>query len=91
METPPERDLRELVEAVAPRLFAVVRHDEDGDITITAWGLTHEDGRTDLTSTDGSARMSLGSPERALQLATAGAANTATTRLVWLNGAATGA
>ncbi|WP_435209920.1 hypothetical protein [Streptomyces sp. bgisy034] len=72
-----EQALLNLVQSAAPRLFAAVRTCGDSDVAIVAWGLAHDDGHTDVTTADGSARLSLSAPERALPL-------TGSTRLVWL-------
>jgi len=64
-----DQELHAMVNDFAPRLFAVVQEydTEDGgrDGEIAAWGLTHPDGHTDVTSVEGTRRLSLKSPERA--------------------------
>ncbi|MGW1847446.1 hypothetical protein [Streptomyces sp. NPDC001966] len=72
---PPDRfthEIRALVEATAPRLFAVVEQFEtDGgepDARVAAWGLAHDDGSAQVTAVDGGFRMSLRTPDRATQL-----------------------
>jgi len=64
-----DQELHAMVNDHAPRLFAVVQEydTEDGgrDGEIAAWGLTHPDGHTDVTSVEGTRRLSLNSPERA--------------------------
>jgi hypothetical protein len=61
-----------LVNATAPRLFAVVEEyaTEDGDrgAHVVGWGLAHEDGSAQVAAGDGGFRMSLRSPERVAQL-----------------------
>ncbi|MFJ1544058.1 hypothetical protein [Streptomyces sp. NPDC088246] len=65
-------EIRALVEATAPRLFAVVeqfRTDSgEPDARVAAWGLAHGDGSAQVTTVDGGFRMSLRTPERAAQL-----------------------
>ncbi|WP_018686687.1 hypothetical protein [Actinokineospora enzanensis] len=52
----------------APRLFAVVEElDDRTDARIAAWGMAFED-RAEIIRTDGPLRMSLSSPESALNL-----------------------
>lgn len=65
------RHIRELVEATAPQLFAVVEEfdppDGEPDARVAAWGLAHDDGTAHVTSTDGTLRMSLRTPDRAAE------------------------
>lgn len=61
------KELRALTLATAPRLFAVARihPDEDtgeADVEIAAWGMAHEDGRTEVVGPG--QRLVLTSPER---------------------------
>ncbi|MCT2594103.1 hypothetical protein LHJ74_30060 [Streptomyces sp. N2-109] len=81
-----EREVRAMVDAYAPRMFAVVqecgRGTVDADGWIAAWGVHHEDGRTEVTSVDGRTRGSLNSPERAAWWYGRGDGMSA--RLVWL-------
>ncbi|MEW2487862.1 hypothetical protein [Streptomyces sp. NPDC048411] len=72
---PPDRfahEIRALVEATAPRLFAVVEQFEtdsgEPDARVAAWGLAHDDGSAQVTAVDGGFRMSLRTPDRAAQL-----------------------
>jgi hypothetical protein len=81
-ETPPlpgpeqegdfRREVHDLVNATAPRLFAVVEEyateGGDRDARVAAWGLAHDDGRAQVAAVDGGFRMSLRNPERAAQL-----------------------
>lgn len=65
-------EIRALVEATAPRLFAVVErfYTSDGahDARVAAWGLAHEDGSAQVTAVDGGFRMSLRTPDRAAHM-----------------------
>ncbi|MER5850645.1 hypothetical protein ABT126_27380 [Streptomyces sp. NPDC002012] len=65
-------EIRALVEATAPRLFAVVEQFRtdcgEPDARVAAWGLAHDDGSAQVTAVDGGFRMSLRTPERAAQL-----------------------
>ncbi|MDV9169467.1 hypothetical protein R6V09_04865 [Streptomyces sp. W16] len=65
-------EIHALVNATAPRLFAVVEEyateDGDRDARVAAWGLAHEDGSAQVAAWDGGFRMSLRNPERAAQL-----------------------
>ncbi|WP_149825346.1 hypothetical protein [Streptomyces tailanensis] len=65
-------EIHDLVNATAPRLFAVVEEylteDGDRDAHVAAWGLAHDDGSAQVTALDGGFRMSLRNPERAAQL-----------------------
>ncbi|WPB90218.1 hypothetical protein [Streptomyces malaysiensis] len=95
METPhsPElfdKELCELVLALAPRLFAVVQECEvrpglkDG--CVAAWGMAFGEGPVHVTTADGAGQMVLNSPERALRWFTRdGGENGVTARLVWLS------
>ncbi|MEU0843274.1 hypothetical protein ABZ370_27855 [Streptomyces sp. NPDC005962] len=57
-----DQELHAMVNDFAPRLFAVVQEydtesgERDGEIA--AWGLTHPDGHTDVTSVEGTRRAS---------------------------------
>ncbi|WP_329221373.1 hypothetical protein OG352_30565 [Streptomyces sp. NBC_01485] len=65
-------EIHALVNATAPRLFAVVEEyateDGDRDAHVAAWGLAHDDGTAQVAALDGGFRMSLRTPERAAQL-----------------------
>ncbi|MGW3162743.1 hypothetical protein ACWC9Q_07640 [Streptomyces sp. NPDC001142] len=65
-------EIRALVEATAPRLFAVVEQfgtaDGELDARVAAWGLAHDDGRAQVTAVDGGFRMSLRTPDRAAHM-----------------------
>jgi hypothetical protein len=65
-------EIHALVNATAPRLFAVVEEwiteDGDRDARVAAWGLAHKDGSAQVASESGGLRMSLRNPERAAQL-----------------------
>ncbi|MFJ3712534.1 hypothetical protein OG709_13370 [Streptomyces sp. NBC_01267] len=67
-----DQEVRDLVEATAPRLFAVVEEfragdgDADLDAHVLAWGLAHPDGSADVSAVSGGSRMVLRSPERAV-------------------------
>jgi hypothetical protein len=65
-------EIRALVEATAPRLFAVVERfrTSDGglDARVAAWGLAHDDGSAQVTAVDGGFRMSLRSADRAAHM-----------------------
>ncbi|MFE9490077.1 hypothetical protein ACFYNF_27205 [Streptomyces sp. NPDC006641] len=65
-------EIRALVEATAPRLFAVVERfrtsDGDHDARVAAWGLAHDDGSAQVTAVDGGFRMSLRTPDRAARM-----------------------
>ncbi|WP_327272724.1 hypothetical protein OG609_11560 [Streptomyces sp. NBC_01224] len=65
-------EIRALVEATAPRLFAVVEQFRtdcgEPDARVAAWGLAHNDGSAQVTAVDGGFRLSLRTPERAAQL-----------------------
>lgn len=77
-----------IVLAEAPRLFAIVEEFDDGDDGpvagwVTAWGMAF-DGYTEVVVPHG-ARMSVGTPQDALQLLSLGGVDA---RLVWLGPAA---
>ncbi|MFI1729906.1 hypothetical protein ACH40E_11850 [Streptomyces acidicola] len=65
-------EIHALVNATAPRIFAVVEEyateDGDRDARVAAWGLAHDDGSAQVAALDGGFRMSLRNPERAAQL-----------------------
>ncbi|PSM37761.1 hypothetical protein C6Y14_40550 [Streptomyces dioscori] len=65
-------EIRALVNATAPRLFAVVEEwtteAGDRDARVAAWGLAHRDGSAQVATESGGLRMSLRNPERAAQL-----------------------
>ncbi|MFD8825778.1 hypothetical protein ACFV1C_25940 [Streptomyces sp. NPDC059605] len=65
-------EIRALVEATAPRLFAVVEQfrtsDGEPDARVAAWGLAHDDGSAQVTAVDGGFRMSLRTPDRAAHM-----------------------
>ncbi|MET7900052.1 hypothetical protein ABZS86_00700 [Streptomyces sp. NPDC005355] len=73
-------------------LFAVVQEydtesgERDGEIA--AWGLTHPDGRTDMTSVGGGRGFSLNSPERATWWFSREEDTSA--RLIWLDSVVAG-
>src|ERR1044072_485222 len=79
-------EVRSLVLAPAPRLFAVVqefpRDDGGRDAEVAAWGTVYEDGHADVTSVDGRRRFSLPSPARATRHFAL--LEGVTARLVWL-------
>ncbi|MFG2583208.1 hypothetical protein [Streptomyces malaysiensis] len=95
METPnsPElfdKELCDLVLAVAPRIFAVVQECEvrpglkDG--CVAAWGIAFGEGPVHVITADGTGQMVLNPPERALRWFTRGAGEDGVTaRLVWLS------
>ncbi|MBO3679826.1 hypothetical protein [Streptomyces sp. NEAU-YJ-81] len=101
METPhsPElfdKELCDLVLAIAPRIFAVVQEHEvrpglkDG--CVAAWGLAFDEGPVHVTTADGTGQMVLNSPERALRWFTRGGdEGGVTARLVWLSRSGTAA
>lgn len=66
-----DQEIRELVTATAPRLFAVVEEFASGngewDARVAAWGLVYDDGRAQVATEDGRFRMSLRTPERAAE------------------------
>jgi hypothetical protein len=66
-----DQEVRDLVLATAPRVFAVVSEytDEDGDrdACVIAWGFAHQDGGpVHVISYDGHRTLRLTSPERAV-------------------------
>ncbi|MFJ2260566.1 hypothetical protein ACIOKD_19860 [Streptomyces sp. NPDC087844] len=65
-------EIHALVDATAPRLFAVVEEYTteagDRDARVAAWGLAHKDGSAQVATESGGLRMSLRNPERAAQL-----------------------
>ncbi|MEU7043096.1 hypothetical protein AB0A77_18820 [Streptomyces varsoviensis] len=67
-----DREIRELVEATAPRLFAVVEEyvttEGERDAHVAAWGLAYEDGSAHVASAAAGFRMAVRRPERAAQL-----------------------
>ncbi|MGP3940542.1 hypothetical protein [Streptomyces sp. 6N106] len=95
METPnsPEifdKELCDLVLAVAPRIFAVVQECEvrpglkDG--CAAAWGIAFGEDPVHVITADGTGQMVLNSPERALRWFAHGAGEDGVTaRLVWLS------
>ncbi|MCT2594055.1 hypothetical protein LHJ74_29815 [Streptomyces sp. N2-109] len=72
---------------IAPRLFAVAQvhapGTDEADGRVAAWGMAYEDGRAQVVSVDGGARMSVGSAESALRWFARREGITA--RLVWLS------
>ncbi|MFD5752904.1 hypothetical protein [Streptomyces sp. NPDC127033] len=67
-----DQEIRELVDATAPRLFAVVEEfacaDGELDARVAAWGLAFADGGgTQVTTVDGGLPLFLSSPERAAE------------------------
>ncbi|KWT57106.1 hypothetical protein ADL21_36440 [Streptomyces albus subsp. albus] len=72
---PPEgfaQEIQDLVDASAPRLFAVVEEYGVGglrDARVAAWGLAYEDGRADVAAVGCGFRMSVTAPERAARFA----------------------
>ncbi|MCQ8189561.1 hypothetical protein [Streptomyces rugosispiralis] len=78
------KELRALVLATAPRLFAVARihpYEDTGesDVEIAAWGMANEDGRTEVVGPG--QRLALASPERVAAWFSRGEV---TAQLVWL-------
>ncbi|GAA2294540.1 hypothetical protein [Streptomyces violaceusniger] len=78
------KELRALVLATAPRLFVVARihpYEDTGesDVEIAAWGMAHEDGRTEVVGPG--QRLVLASPERVEAWFSRGGV---TAQLVWL-------
>ncbi|MFH8408219.1 hypothetical protein ACH4FX_25985 [Streptomyces sp. NPDC018019] len=62
------REIQELVDATAPRVFAVVEEYAVGglrDAQVAAWGLAYEDGSADVAAVGGGFRMSVTAPDRA--------------------------
>lgn len=87
---PFDKELRDLVLAVAPRIFAVVEECEvrpglkDG--CVAAWGVAFHEGPVHVITADGTGQMVLKSPERALRWFTRGGGEDGVTaRLVWLS------
>ncbi|WP_432047485.1 hypothetical protein [Streptomyces asiaticus] len=87
---PFDKELRDLVLAVAPRIFAVVEECEvrpglkDG--CVAAWGVAFHGGPVHVITADGTGQMVLKSPERALRWFTRGGGEDGVTaRLVWLS------
>ncbi|MFJ2294352.1 hypothetical protein ACIOG7_22045 [Streptomyces sp. NPDC087894] len=78
-------EIRALVEATAPRLFAVVERfrtsDGGQDARVAVWGLAHDDGSAQVTAVDGGFRMSLRTPDRAAHMISLGPGSTGC--LVW--------
>ncbi|WP_413801920.1 hypothetical protein [Streptomyces iranensis] len=95
METPhsPElfdKELCDLVLAIAPRIFAVVQEREvrpglkDG--CVAAWGMAFAEGPVHVTTADGTGQMVLNSPQRVPRWFTRGGGEDGVTaRLVWLS------
>ncbi|MBD3005562.1 MULTISPECIES: hypothetical protein [unclassified Streptomyces] len=78
------KELRALVLATAPRLFAVARihpYEDTGeaDVEIAAWGMAYEEGRTEVVGPG--QRLVLASPER---VAAWFSRDGVTAQLVWL-------
>jgi hypothetical protein len=67
-----KREVQDLVNATAPRLFAVVQEwrDERGepDAHVAAWGLAYEDGSARVAGAEGRMAMDLAAPEGALRV-----------------------
>ena len=85
-----DKELCDLVLAIAPRVFAVVQEREvrpglrDG--CVAAWGMAFEEGPVHVTTADGAGQMVLNTPEGALRWFTGrGGEQGVTARLVWLN------
>ncbi|MDT0543193.1 MULTISPECIES: hypothetical protein [Streptomyces] len=91
-DTTPEafdKELCELVVAVAPRIFAVVQEYEVDpgvkDGCVAAWGMAFDDGSVRVTAIDGTRQFVLNTPERALRWFTGrGGEDEVSARLVWL-------
>ncbi|MER7788244.1 hypothetical protein [Streptomyces sp. NPDC097640] len=93
-DTSPEafdKELCELVVAVAPRIFAVVQEYEVDpgvkDGCVAAWGLAFDDGPVRVTTIDGTRQFVLNTPERALRWFAGrgrGGEEEVSARLVWL-------
>ncbi|MEW1719510.1 hypothetical protein [Streptomyces sp. NPDC093109] len=76
-------ELEQLATDEAPRLFAVMQVLGDRvDGWVAAWGMAFGD-RAEVVSTDGGRRLSLGSPERAVQRFAH--APEVSARLVWMD------
>jgi hypothetical protein len=59
--------MRAMVADCAPQVFAVVQvHGEEEESRIVAWGMAFDD-HAEVVTVDGSVRMSLPSPERAVR------------------------
>ncbi|OPF76608.1 hypothetical protein VT50_0223615 [Streptomyces antioxidans] len=94
---PFDKELCELVLAIAPRIFAVVQECEvrpglkDG--CVAAWGMAFHEGPVHVIAADGTGQMVLNSPERALRWFTRGGSDEGglTARLVWLSRAGSAA
>ncbi|GAA2336540.1 hypothetical protein SVIO_080090 [Streptomyces violaceusniger] len=87
---PFDKELCDLVLAIAPRLFAVVQECEvrpglkDG--CVAAWGVVFGEGPVHVITADGTGQMVLNSPERALRWFTRRSGEDGVTaRLVWLS------
>ncbi|MEU0808242.1 hypothetical protein [Streptomyces sp. NPDC005970] len=91
-DTSPEafdKELYDLVVAVAPRIFAVVQESEVDpgvrDGCVAAWGMAFDDGPVRVTTVDGTRQFVLNTPERALRWFTGrGGEEAVSARLVWL-------
>ena len=91
-DTSPEvfdKELCDLVVAVAPRIFAVVQEYEVDpgvkDACVAAWGIAFDDGPVRVTTVDGARQFVLNTPERALRWFTGrGGEDEVSARLVWL-------
>ncbi|OMI41004.1 hypothetical protein [Streptomyces sparsogenes] len=92
-DTSPEafdKEVCDLVVAVAPRIFAVVQEREVDqgvkDGWVAAWGMAFEDGSVRVTAIDGNRQFVLNTPERALRWFTGrrGGEDQVSARLVWL-------
>jgi hypothetical protein len=71
-----------MVDAAAPRLFAVVYElDDRADGHVAAWGMAFAD-RADVVHSDGGSWLSVSSPDRACRLL--GHGPDVTARLVWV-------
>jgi hypothetical protein len=84
-----DKELCELVVAVAPRIFAVVQEFEVDpgvrDGCVAAWGMAFDDGPVRVTTLDGTRQFVLNTPERALRWFTRrGGEDEVSARLVWL-------
>ncbi|MEU5023923.1 hypothetical protein [Streptomyces milbemycinicus] len=84
-----DKELCDLVVAVAPRIFAVVQEYEVGpgvkDGCVAAWGMAFDDGPVRVTTVDGDRQFVLNTPERALRwFAGRGGEDAVSARLVWL-------
>lgn len=84
-----DKELCDLVVAVAPRIFAVVQEYEVDpgvkDGCVAAWGMAFDDGPVRVTTIDGTRQFVLSTPERALRWFTGrGGEDEVSARLVWL-------